>query len=170
MSEAAEQLETLYRQHATDLLRYLRCRTRSSGEAEDLVQETFLQAAKYPERLAAAESQRAWLFGVAHHLLGSMRRTLRRWMRSLPAEVAAPREAEPDERLVRMREAIERLPPLMREVLVMRLRGGLSYSEIGEALNIPAGTVRSRLHRAMEQLRERLETEVEGDERTNAKP
>jgi RNA polymerase sigma-70 factor (ECF subfamily) len=59
-----------------------------------------------------------------------------------------------------MREAICCLPEIHREVLELRLRDDLSYEEIAQVLNIPVGTVRSRLHHAVRGLRERLKDDV----------
>ena len=55
------------------------------------------------------------------------------------------------------RETIAGLPPLQREILDLRFQHDLSYAEIAEVLGVPVGTVRSRLHNAMQLLRERLE-------------
>ena len=72
------------------------------------------------------------------------------------AEVAAP---VPDERVAAARETISSLPPLQREILDLRFSQGLSYAEIAEALGIPIGTVRSRLHHAVAEVRARLESD-----------
>jgi RNA polymerase sigma-70 factor (ECF subfamily) len=71
-------------------------------------------------------------------------------------EVAAP---VPDERAVAARETISSLSPLQREILDLRFSQGLSYAEIAEALGIPVGTVRSRLHNAVAEVRTRLESD-----------
>lgn len=66
-------------------------------------------------------------------------------------------EAEPvDPRLTRMRDAIAALPAKWSEVLQFRIRQELTYEEIAAVLDIPVGTVRSRLHAAVRRLRQRM--------------
>ena len=68
MDEAATQLATLYRTHGPALLTYLRRAFGGVEPAEDLLQETLLQAARQPGRLAEAVSPRAWLFAIARNV------------------------------------------------------------------------------------------------------
>lgn len=163
MAVTVEQLEGLYRQHGPELLHYLRGRPGLSRDAEDLLHETFVQAALFRERLDESASPRAWLFAVARHVASAFRR--RWWHRAaepLDAEhVAAPVERR-DDGLDAMREAIERLPPIYREPLELRLRHELSYVEIADVLSLPLSTIRSRLHHAMERLRETLQATHDG--------
>jgi RNA polymerase sigma-70 factor (ECF subfamily) len=79
-------------------------------------------------------------------------------MAGLPEDVRAPSD-EGDERIAEMREAIVKLPEEMRETLELRLADELSYEEIAAVLEIPIGTVRSRLHNAVKKLREELKHE-----------
>lgn len=151
MNEAVTRLEKLYVDLGPSLLAYLRRCFGDAHAAEDLLQETFLQAARHEERLSRAVWPRAWLFAIARNVaVTALRR--RRVTRPLPAEPAA---AEPvtDPRLERVREAIGGLPETLRETLELRLRDKLSYEEIAAVLEIPLGTVRSRLHHAMRRLR-----------------
>ena len=112
------------------------------------------------DRCRAASSPRGYLFGIARHVSADA------WRRARPpgegdaflASVAAP---QPDARLAAAREIIADLPSLQREILDLRFEHDLSYAEIAEALGIPVGTVRSRLHNALELLRERLEQELD---------
>jgi RNA polymerase sigma-70 factor (ECF subfamily) len=155
-------VEGLYNAHGQALLGYL---SRSFGHAEiaeDLLHETFVQALRRMDRVAAAASPRAWLFGIARRVgLAALRR---RRMQPLPEDLAVA-EAEPaDERLDRMHRAIGRLPPPQREALELRLAEELSYEEIAAVLEIPVGTVRSRLHHAVRTLGD-LVTRDSGDAR-----
>ena len=148
-----DRIEALYREHGGALLVYLR-RMFGGAVAEDLLHETFMRALRSPESLARAQSPRAWLFGVARHVgLDALRR--RRCV-ELPADVASPEDAETDDRMDRVRQAVARLPCDQRETLELRLADELTYEEIAAALEIPVGTVRSRLHHAVRQLRELL--------------
>lgn len=152
-----QQLETLYAEHGEDLLRYLRRQAGIEGEAEDLLHDTFVEAARHADRLRAAVSPRAWLFGVARHVAGGLRRRLRMHRRAEPIhEMAAPAGAIADERLDRLRTALESLRSPYRETLELRLREGLNYAEVAQVLGVPVGTVRSRIHHAIERLREAL--------------
>jgi RNA polymerase sigma-70 factor (ECF subfamily) len=72
-------------------------------------------------------------------------------------EVAAPVD---DERISAARETISGLEPVQREILDLRFAQSLSYAEIAAALSIPIGTVRSRLHHAVAEVRYRLESET----------
>jgi len=151
LGQNVRELASLYREHGAALLTYLR---RSFGRvepAEDLLQETLLQAARRPERVAEAVSPRAWLFAVARRV-GTTALRRRRIVAELPADLAAAEPGE-DPRLERVRQAIARLAPALRETLELRLRHELSYEEIATALGIPVGTVRSRLHHAVRRLR-----------------
>ena len=158
------QLETLYKQHGPGLLAFLERRFGRGQAAEDLLQETFLQALRRMDRLGRAVSPRAWLFGIARHVaLTAVRR--RRILSSLPENLAA-REPDDDARLDRMRQAIACLPDGQREPLELRLRDELTYDEIAEILQIPVGTVRSRLHYAIRRLRDELVAADESAGRT----
>ena len=155
MGDAIGLLETLYREYAPALLGYLRRTYSDVRSAEDLLQDTFLQALAHTDRLERAASPRAWLFAVARNLaISALRR--RRRAEPLPNGLPAPQHDGDDARLERMRRAIDRLPEIHREVLGLRLAEDLSYAEIAEVLGIPIGTVRSRLHNALSRLREAL--------------
>ena len=158
-------LESLFRDAADDLTRYFARRHGSGADTpQDLVQETFLEMARGIERGGQARSWRAYLFGIARHVsLAAWKRRARdrEGLKVLfPESVAtAPR----DVRVECAREVIESLPPLQREILELRFTQQLSYAEIAEALSIPVGTVRSRLHHAIARVREHLAAEEETD-------
>jgi RNA polymerase sigma-70 factor (ECF subfamily) len=147
-------LATLYQEHGRALLAYLRRAFGAYLCPEDLLQETLLRAAREPAGLTRAASPRAWLFGVARHVgLTAARR--HKPPLALPAEVPTRSTGE-DPRLEQMRAAFGQLPPHLRETLELRLRAELSYAEIATMLRIPMGTVRSRLHEAVQRLRREL--------------
>lgn len=145
-------VDLLYQQHGMEVLRYLKSKV-APDVAEDLLQETFMQALRSAAQLKSVRSPRAWLFAVARHLTLNRLRSERR---SEPLGERAAPETVPDPRLEHMREAIARLSPPLREALELRLRDGLSYEEIADVLGIPVGTVRSRLHHALQDLKSRL--------------
>ncbi len=156
-SDGLTRLETLYRDVGPGLLGYLRRVVGDLHLAEDLLHETFLQAARRTQRLSQAASIRAWLFAIARHVALTARRR-RRPTQALPEEVVRPGPSE-DMRLEQVRAAIGDLPEALRETLELRLREELSYDEIAEVLQIPVGTVRSRLHHALRRLRAAVVTE-----------
>lgn len=158
--EAIEQrpdLEQLFKESTEDLARYFSRRHEAEGKTQDLVQETFLKMVRGLEKGAAPKHFRAYLFGIARHvsLAAWRKRDRERELRSeLPVEEAA---TEPlDDRIDAACEVIAELPPLHREILDLRFSQGLSYAEMAEVLDIPVGTVRSRLHHAILKVRERL--------------
>jgi RNA polymerase sigma-70 factor (ECF subfamily) len=153
MADSQANVDGWYREYGSALLRYLARRFGSDG-ADDLLQETFVKALRRPQRAEETVSPRAWLFGIARHVgLTAFRK--RKVMTELPAAIEAPAE-ETDSRLSEMRQAIAKLPQEMRETLELRLADDLSYEEIAAVLEIPVGTVRSRLHNAVKKLREEM--------------
>ena len=120
--------------------------------AQDLLQETFLLAIRSKDKLADVSSPRAWLFGVARNIaMNTIRRSPS--VVSLPANLSKDCPS-PDPRIERMRQAITKLPATLQETLELRLTRELSYQEIATVLEIPLGTVRSRLHNAVSRLRQ----------------
>ena len=155
MDDATQWIEALYRETGRQLMAYLLQRA-GSAVAEDLLQETFAAALRHPERLRASHSARAYLFGIARNLAATASRRTACEAEPEFRNLAAVEESPPDPRLELMREAIARLKPGFREALEMRLQHELTYEEIAEALDVPVGTVRSRLHHAVNELRRQL--------------
>lgn len=148
--------ESLFRELAPALLAYFRSRRLLTGSAEDLLQETFVRVLRRPRGLRDAESPRGYLFGIARHVAFD---ALRRFKpaASLEELAAFPAPCAPrDERIEDLRTAIAALPAIHREPLLLKLRHELSYAEIAVALSLPIGTVRSRLHHAVRNLRKTL--------------
>jgi RNA polymerase sigma-70 factor (ECF subfamily) len=155
MHDAVAQLETLYREHSRSLMSYFRRQRALAPDAEDLLQDTFVRAIRSIGRLRASVSPRAYLFGIARHVsLDALRQPAP--AEPLLCEPHAPGSPAEDPRLELLRTAIARLPEAQRETLLLKLQHDLSYEEIAEVLAIPIGTVRSRLHHAVLQLRSSL--------------
>ena len=147
-------IEALYQDHRRALLGYLTKSFSWCGSPQDMLQETFLRALRQKERLQEAVSPRAWLFGVARHV-GLTAARSRRPMQTLTESAAeAPRQSP---EIADLRDQVEALPAAMREALELRLRDGLTYEEIAHVLQIPVGTVRSRLHTAVTRLRQAMQ-------------
>jgi RNA polymerase sigma-70 factor (ECF subfamily) len=142
--------------------------THNADEAEDLVQETTLRALRGFESFRADGPVRAWLLTILRNLFINNYRSRVRSPR--PVSLDALENPDPivpslpgPERQVFSRlenEALSRavagLAPEYREVLVMSDMRGMSYQEISEKLNVPIGTVRSRLSRARNRVRRAL--------------
>jgi len=135
----------------------------TAPDAQEVVQETFLRLWRMRERVRI-ESVEPLLYRIAINLATSRlrRRRLWRWvsleaLRGRAAPHPGPEEhAVTGQQQARMRGAIEALPMDLRSVVVLCELAGLSYAQVAEALGIPAGTVGSRRHRALEQLRREL--------------
>ncbi|MGY0004138.1 RNA polymerase sigma factor [Micromonospora sp. I033] len=137
--------------------------------ADDVAAETFLVAFAHWRRYDTTQhSARPWLFGIASNLIAGHQRTEARRYRALaraertdrnshdgPADQVAVRL---DAQAVRGRlaAALEEIAPADREVVLLVAWADLSCEEVARALEIPAGTVRSRLHRARRRLRAAL--------------
>jgi RNA polymerase sigma-70 factor, ECF subfamily len=150
------QIEGLYRSHAPALLRYLERNFGSCASADDLLQETFLRWLARNDGTSTTVSPRAFLFGIARHVGLTALRQSRRLKTEAIDDVAAQPMAEADADLQRMQRAMTQLPAQIRETLELRLRDELSYEEIAAVLDIPVGTVRSRLHTALRLLKAAL--------------
>jgi RNA polymerase sigma-70 factor (ECF subfamily) len=138
----------------------------SRAEAEDVAQEAFLRAYRSVAEFRGDAKLSTWLYAITSRLclnrLGSAeRRTTRHGdalLESVADEQADPTIAmEQRQRQTALRRAIAELSDDRRLVVVLADLEGLSYEEIADALTLPVGTVRSRLHRARMELRERLE-------------
>ena len=129
--------------------------TGSPAIAEDIAQECFLSLLKAPVELQAnAGRARAWLFGVARHLLLKRWRAEGRWAVLDDEEVIAQESPPADWPVVqRVAQAVQALPPLQREVVVLIEYEGMTLQEAADVVTAEVGTVKARLHRARENLR-----------------
>jgi RNA polymerase sigma-70 factor (ECF subfamily) len=128
--------------------------------AEDLMQETFLDAIQHRERWDATRPLAPWLVGILGNHVRLSRRQRRRvpdpqrieWRESeRPEDVAAANECA-----AAVHTAVERLPRHYRQVLFLRLVHGLELQQIAQSLDVPLGTVKVRLHRGVALLRRAL--------------
>jgi len=157
----------LFDEHAGALHRYLARRV-GPTIADDLVSDAFLTALRQRHAYDPARAGfRAWLYGIASNLV---RRHVRDELRALRASARLSVDAPSDglagavaerldarARVARLAGALAALSAEDREVLLLTSWAGLSPAEIAAALDIPAGTVRSRLHRARRWLRANAE-------------
>jgi RNA polymerase sigma factor (sigma-70 family) len=159
-----EAFRGLFDEHARAIYNHGFRLTGDWSVAEEVVSLTFLEAWRLRGRVeAGAEgSLRPWLLGIATNVARNVRRAARRYEGALVR--LPPQRAEPDiaeeivarlddqERIARVRTALAALRGPEREVLALCVFAGLDYGEAAEALDVPVGTVRSRLSRARTRL------------------
>ncbi|CDY76004.1 RNA polymerase sigma-54 factor RpoN [Caballeronia glathei] len=147
--------------HVPRLRRYARALVRNPELADDLVQDTLERALRNFEKFEAGSDLRAWLFTIMHNLfLGQIRKASARASHvALDDEGIAEREFatqgnQADRLEVRdLDYALQRLPIDQREVVLLIGLEGMSYTDVALTLEIPLGTVMSRLSRGRERLR-----------------
>lgn len=124
------------------------------GEAEDLVQEVFMQALRKLSTLREPGAFGGWLATIARNRAHDYFRRSRS-REDLPDEIPAAKDSA-DSRALAVLAAIRRLPEAYRETLILRLVEGMSGPEIAVRTGLTPGSVRVNLHRGMAQLREIL--------------
>jgi RNA polymerase sigma-70 factor (ECF subfamily) len=165
----------LLRRYERELYGYLRRYLGDASLAEDVFQNTFLQLYLKSGQYEAGRPVRPWLYTIAtHQAIDALRRNSRHQAVSLEQgreespegefhsllellESRGPSpldQASAEERRLRVRESVEKLPDFLRQVLLLAYYQGLKYREIAEILGIPVGTVKSRLHAALVKLQE----------------
>ena len=146
--------------------RYLMCAGASPADADDAVQETFLQLYRHLESGGDRSNLCGWVFQVARNYLRDERKSARH-QRSVPLDDAMAHEGPADprggpehraldeERSRRLRAAIQELPEQQRECMLLR-SSGLRYREIAAILGINTSSVGALVHRAVARLSEEL--------------
>jgi len=155
------------------LYNFARWLTHDREEAEDLVQETYRKALKGFPSFQPGTNFRAWMYRIMRNTFLTSRTGLKSGMTisldSEEGESVLPATAETPESLLidrtnqqMVQEAIEELPVIFREVLLLCDVEEMSYQEIAETISIPIGTVMSRLARARNALRLGLTKKLQG--------
>jgi len=166
--------EALYREHLRDVYSYCYYRIGNHHDAEDLTEQTFLQAYRHFER-AQRESDgrplRPWLIRIAHNLAANYHRDKARRPTAALDNVEPPvhphgteRVAEGRERMREVMAGLERLSDDRREALIMRFSLGMSNREIARALGRSDGATKVLIHRSIKQLEEELAEAGASDE------
>jgi RNA polymerase sigma-70 factor (ECF subfamily) len=173
-AELDRAFEDLYRAHLRDVFSYSYYRVGNHHDAEDLTEQTFLQAYRHFER-ARRESNgrplRPWLIRIAHNLASNYHRDRARKPTSALDKAdpishphATEQVVEGREELRRVIDGLTHLPTDRREALIMRFALGMDNREIARALGRTDGATKVLIHRAIKQLEERLDEEGGGDE------
>jgi RNA polymerase sigma-70 factor (ECF subfamily) len=171
-AELDRAFEDLYRAHLRDVYSYSYYRIGNHHDAEDLTEQTFLQAYRHFER-ARLESEgrplRPWLIRIAHNLASNYHRDRSRKPTAALDNIEPPvhphgteRVAEGRERLREVMEGLTHLPEDRREALIMRFALDMSNREIARALGRTDGATKVLIHRSIKQLEEELASR-EGD-------
>jgi RNA polymerase sigma-70 factor (ECF subfamily) len=171
--------EELVGRYETELYSYLRNYLGDAQMAEDAFQTTFLQIHLKCDQFEEGRKVRPWLYTVAtNQAIDAQRRNRRHRMVSLDRRAGGDGHTEeetgplmnlldseeraPDDLFQSaeegqyVREAVERLPEVLRQVVLLVYYQGLKYREAAEVLDVPVGTVKSRLHAAIQKLNETL--------------
>jgi RNA polymerase sigma-70 factor (ECF subfamily) len=169
-----EAFGVLLRRYERELYGYLRRYLGDGSLAEDVFQNTFVQLFLKSGQYEKGRPVRPWLYTIAtHQAIDALRRNgrhqavslerteeaadtdLHSLLETLESRGPAPLEAvSAKERRERVRASVDQLPDFLRQVLVLAYYQGLKYREIADILDIPVGTVKSRLHAALVKLQE----------------
>ncbi len=173
----AAAFDTLANRYASDIYGLLYRLTQDAEEASDLTQETFLSALKAISKFRGEADLKTWLFRIA---INESRNRFRWWKRrrrdvtiSLDvtvgesetplSETFSSNAPSPEEKALRgereklLREALNELPDIFREAVVLCDIEGFTYEEIAQTLEVNIGTVKSRIARGRDELRRKLE-------------
>ena len=150
------ELDAIYRQHADTVYRFLLAKTGSPDLAEELTQETFFRAVGSIGRIDGSCQISTWLCGIAKNVL---RTYCRKKHGELPLDsIAEPASESAEETVIektgheQILAEIHQLPEQWREIMYLRLLGGLSFGQIGEILHQSENWARVNYYRAKQLL------------------
>jgi len=156
-------LGELYIKYKTSVYRTALAITRDEKAAEDILQQAFLRVHSYAHSIDKTVSLGPWLYRVTVNLAYSWTRQVKRWLNSLqdildrwasPAQWYPDAMAEEEEWRQALQQAIDALPSRHRIVVILHYLEELSLKEISYIIDVPEGTVKSRLHYARESLKQ----------------
>ncbi|WP_255592755.1 RNA polymerase sigma factor [Bordetella sp. BOR01] len=160
-------LRDLVREHSGRLQRFIIKHIGNTSEAEDLAQQTFVEAARSYGSFRGESQLSTWLYGIALNLVRNhlSRAPERRYdfvsedsLVNHASSNATPESAAEQAQTIRLlQEALNELPENMRDILLLVGLEDISYEEAAAMLTVPIGTVRSRLSRARNALRSKLQ-------------
>ena len=176
LAGSGEAMAAIYRRHGGLVYRFTLQMSRNETVAEEITQEVFLALLTQMDRFDAGKgSLSTWLCGIARrqlwkHLERNDSAVLFDLDDEGAVELGSPDDG-PAEVLLRseavaaVRAGMDELPPVLREVVILCALEEMSYEEAAQVLNVPVGTVRSRLHRAKARLADLLRGEMANAER-----
>jgi len=179
--EKQKMFDELYDQHKSDVYSFAYYLTRNKGEAEDLFQDTWLRVAKNFPKALNMKKVKSWIFTITSNLhkdslrknrvrksfiLKKRRQTemnLHSANHSYSAETAFGSDSlEQTDMGGAISQALAKLPDRQRQIFVLKEMAGFKHSEISEILNMPEGTIKSVLFRAVKKLRHDLQSYSQG--------
>jgi RNA polymerase sigma-70 factor, ECF subfamily len=172
---ADEQVEAVVRQHARFVYQVAYAVLRHPQEAEDAAQETFIRVWKHARELSGVLNQRAWLARIAWRVAVDRCRKHQdvageEDLQEFPAGGAGAEESViRSQQMALLERMIATLPRELRETLTLSTVEEMTSVEIAEVLEIPESSVRVRLLRARQLLREKLQALMEGNQRDRKK-
>ena len=178
-TKAGTTYERWVRDHAAELYRFAYRFCGDRDVAEDLVQETFYEAWKSLGSLRHEDRARAWLYQILRHRYARLRRTESRTPLHVPLDSVepapshAPSEADSSIKHDALQTALNGLSDRVKIPLLMVFMEGQTCQEVADRLDLPLGTVLSRIHRAKLRLRELLCTDgknTQNDEHNEKHP
>jgi RNA polymerase sigma-70 factor (ECF subfamily) len=162
MSERQNEFERVAMPHVESLLRFARRLAANRSVAQDLVQETYLQAWRAFDRLRPDSNVRAWLFRILINTYRGEGRKSKRSLQLTPlGEGREARAASGIEESIGVLEALDTLPAEQRTVLILAAAEGFTCREVAQILSVPIGTVMSRLSRGRQSLRDALASDFQ---------
>lgn len=159
-------LEEAFDRYQGELLGTLFYLVGNVEDARDALQEAFLKCWRRREEVGRIENLRAWIFRVTLNVGRDLRKSAwgrrrKPWVEDQAMPVAdnpsPPAEAARREELALVRQAVAGLRAEEQEVFLLRQNGGMTYDEIARSIDIPLGTVKTRMRLALGKLREALE-------------
>ena len=156
VTDAERRFDALFESYAPDIVAYCSWRAASPSDAQDAVAEAFLIAWRRLDALPEGDAARIWLYATARRVIANQRRANRRraaLQERLAAEPAPHLEQEPTSEETLVYDALRRLGPRDREILLLAEWEGLSPTQIASVLGCLTVTARGRLHRARRRFR-----------------
>jgi RNA polymerase sigma-70 factor, ECF subfamily len=150
--------DPLYERYERPLFGFVLAQLGDRAEAEDVLHEAFLAVLRAREAGTLLHGFRPWLFQVARNLCLNRVRSRKRAARALDVvarEPVAPAVPDPDADPTALHAAVARLPAALAEVYHLGARG-LTYDDVASILEVPLGTVKSRVHEMVKRLREEM--------------
>lgn len=163
-------IEGLYREHGNAVFSFLCGMVRDRHEAEDLMQETFARALAAAGGFQRRALPSTWLFTIARNLALNHIRARKKYrggeacdFESIAAPIDDPMEkAGADDEASAVLAAVSTLADEQREAFLLKVIEGLTYREIAAVTGCPVGTAQSRFHRALSELKRKLQTQGVG--------
>ena len=155
-----QSMDEIYQKYAQTVYHFLLSHTRDADLAEELTQETFYQAIRTSDRFDESCKLSTWLCAIAKNVLLTYRRkhpVTEELPEEMPAGASAESEAIASVGRLELIRLLHELPEPAREVMYLRVFGGLSFAEIGEVLGRSENWARVTFYRAKERLRKDVE-------------